>query len=166
MMVNVNFYFLKNNMKDNYQICISSPPDREKLVAEILFDHIQWAEINQESDILQIQIYPRPDEKPWRINLLTLISVLNEAKFKLVGNFEITNLNKSFEYKLTSSFFQKQTCCNINYDGKIIAKIYYISNELIAEMHIFHKLGWLKIPLYEFKAALEEAKLHILNHKQ
>jgi hypothetical protein len=40
-------------MATSCRICISSPPDREKLVAEILFGDVQWAEIDQEADILQ-----------------------------------------------------------------------------------------------------------------
>lgn len=37
-------------MKDKHRICISSPPDREKLVAEIFFGDTQWAELNQEGE--------------------------------------------------------------------------------------------------------------------
>ena len=35
-------------MATSYRICLSSPPDREKLVAEIFVGDVQWAEINQE----------------------------------------------------------------------------------------------------------------------
>ncbi len=72
-------------MKDRYRIYISSPPDRNKLVAEIFFDDIQWAEINQEHDILGIEFYPRPDLQPWRIDFRCAINALNEAKKKLLG---------------------------------------------------------------------------------
>lgn len=50
-------------MTDKYRICISSPPDRNNLVAEIFFGYIQWAEINTEQKNVQIEFYPRPDGK-------------------------------------------------------------------------------------------------------
>jgi hypothetical protein len=68
-----------------YRICISSPPDRDNLVAEIFFDDAQWAEINQEHSILEIEFYPRPDGEPWRINFLNAIQALDEAKKQLLG---------------------------------------------------------------------------------
>jgi hypothetical protein len=76
-----------------YEIVIASPPDREKLVAMISFkvdelaefDSVQWAEINQESDVLQIEFYPRPDGKPWRIDAQTAIDALIEARHRLIS---------------------------------------------------------------------------------
>lgn len=70
-------------MKDTYRICISSPPDREKLVAEIFFGNSQWAEINQEQGDYQIEFYPRVDRSPWIIGFSSVIKILNEAKKKL-----------------------------------------------------------------------------------
>jgi hypothetical protein len=72
-------------MKNTHRICISSPPDREKLVAEIFFGDVQWAEINQERDVLEIEFYPRPDDEPWRIDFSSAINALEEAKRRLVG---------------------------------------------------------------------------------
>jgi hypothetical protein len=72
-------------MKDAHRICISSPPDREKLVAEILFGDVQWAELNQEHDSLQVEFYPRPDGEPWRIDYKDALKALDEAKRRLVG---------------------------------------------------------------------------------
>jgi hypothetical protein len=69
-----------------YEIGISSPPDREKLVAEISFDNIQWAEINQEREVLEVEFYSRPDGEPWRIDYQDAVKALDEAKRKLVGN--------------------------------------------------------------------------------
>lgn len=71
-------------MKKTYRICISSPPDRDHLVAEIFFEDVQWAEVNQERGSLDTEFYARPDGQPWRIDYLTAISALNEAKNKLV----------------------------------------------------------------------------------
>lgn len=39
---------------DQFRITIASIPDREHLVAEILFQGIQWAEISNEEDELAI----------------------------------------------------------------------------------------------------------------
>ncbi len=73
-------------MKQEFRICISSPPDREHLVAEIFFEDMQWAEINQERDILEVEFYARPDGIPWRFNYEGALKSLNEAKRKLVGS--------------------------------------------------------------------------------
>ena len=54
-------------MSDDARICISSPPDREKLVAEIFFSDQQWGEVNQEGSELELGVYPRQDGSPWRI---------------------------------------------------------------------------------------------------
>jgi hypothetical protein len=72
-------------MKDKYRICISSPPDRKKLVAEIFFGNVQWAEMNQERGDFEIEFYPRVDGTPWRIDFSSVISALNEAKKRLAG---------------------------------------------------------------------------------
>ncbi len=67
-----------------YRICISSPPDREKVVAEIFFGPNQWAEINQEQAGLQIEYYQRPDGKPWTMDFEIAASVMIDAKQALV----------------------------------------------------------------------------------
>jgi hypothetical protein len=72
-------------MNDKLRISISSPPDREKLVAEISFGDEQWAEINQEREALEVEFYPRPDGEPWRIDYQDALSALNEAKRRLIG---------------------------------------------------------------------------------
>jgi hypothetical protein len=72
-------------MKDKHRICISSPPDREKLVAEIFFGDTQWAEINQEHEALEVEFYPRSDGEPWRIDYQAALSALDEAKRRLEG---------------------------------------------------------------------------------
>ncbi len=65
------------------KICISSPPDREFLVAEIFVGNEQIAEINQENEKAEVEIYPRKSGDFWRINYEDLIMVLEEAKQKL-----------------------------------------------------------------------------------
>jgi hypothetical protein len=73
-------------MNNNYKISSYCPPDREKLVADISFDGIQWAEINQERDSLEVEFYPRPDGLPWRIDFQLALRALDDAKRKLVGD--------------------------------------------------------------------------------
>lgn len=68
-----------------YRLCVSSPPDREKLVAEIFFGDDQFAELNQEGAELQLEIYSRRDGKPWQVPLGTLEKALADARLRLVG---------------------------------------------------------------------------------
>jgi len=72
-------------MAEDMRICISSPPDREKLVAEIFFGNEQWAELNQEGETLELEFYPKPGCKFWRLGLDNVIEALNEAKRQLTG---------------------------------------------------------------------------------
>lgn len=72
-------------METKYHVDISSPPDREKLVAEISFNNCQWAELNQEGTELQLEFYPRPDGKPWNISLQAVEEALKAAKERLTG---------------------------------------------------------------------------------
>ncbi len=72
-------------MSDELRITISSPPDREKLVAEIFFGSNQWAEMNQEKGHLQIEFYPRPDGKPWDLDFSSVMNALQKAKLRLTG---------------------------------------------------------------------------------
>lgn len=73
-------------MKNKHRILLASPPDRERLVAEIFFDDIQWAEINQEREGLEVEFYARPDGEPWRIDYQVAIDAMDEAKRKLISN--------------------------------------------------------------------------------
>ena len=72
-------------MSDGFRIDVASPPDREKLVAEVFFDDEQIAEINQETAELQIEIYPRPSGTPWVLSCGDFLAALNQAKQRLVG---------------------------------------------------------------------------------
>lgn len=70
---------------DKFRITIASLPDREELVAEILYDNVQWAEISQETDDLVVQFYAHPRQKYWEFSLYEAIKILEKAKKKLVG---------------------------------------------------------------------------------
>ena len=72
-------------MSDEVRICISSPPDRERLVAEIFFSGQQWGEINQEGSALELEVYPRQDGQPWRISYNAVLSALQDARERLSG---------------------------------------------------------------------------------
>jgi hypothetical protein len=70
-------------------IGLSSPPDREYLVADIfLDDQIQVAEVNIESGAIKVEIYVHPEGIPWELDLDELITSLNEAKSRLQGFYE------------------------------------------------------------------------------
>ena len=68
-----------------YRIDIASPPDREKLVAQIIFGDTQWAELSHEDGTLQMEFYSRPDGEPWRIDYQEVIAALDQAKRRLIG---------------------------------------------------------------------------------
>ena len=69
-----------------YRIDIASPPDREKLVAQIIFGDTQWAELTNEHGTLVVEFYPRPDGEFWRIDYQEVIAALDQAKKRLVGS--------------------------------------------------------------------------------
>lgn len=70
---------------EKFRITIASLPDRERLVAEILYEGVQWAEISQEKDDeLIIQLYPHPREKHWEFPYDDALRTLEEAKNKLL----------------------------------------------------------------------------------
>jgi hypothetical protein len=68
-----------------FEIVISSPPDRLKLVAEIFFSGEQFAELNQESEEVAIEIYPRRDGKPWNLFPEQVTSAIAQAALALKG---------------------------------------------------------------------------------
>jgi len=72
-------------MRSSLRVEIASPPDREKLVAQIMMDNEQWAEINQEGIELEIEFYPRQDGKPWVIPFNAALQALEEGRRRLLG---------------------------------------------------------------------------------
>jgi len=71
--------------KNKYTIstCIASPPDREKVVYEIVINNEQFAEVNQETEKRSVEIYPKKDGAPWILELEELIDLLQKAKKNL-----------------------------------------------------------------------------------
>ena len=72
-------------LKNKVRVDIASPPDRERLVAQIMIGNEQWAEINQEQEELQIEIYPRQDGQPWIVDYKDIVEALAEARGRLLG---------------------------------------------------------------------------------
>lgn len=72
-------------MSRQLRICISSPPDRERLVAEIFFDNTQWAELSQEDGTLRLEFYPLPTGESWQLSWDEVTSALEQAKERLLS---------------------------------------------------------------------------------
>ncbi len=70
---------------EKFRITIGSFPDKENLVADIIYENAQWAEITQETDELIVQFYSHPRQKYWEINLEDALEILEKAKKKLLA---------------------------------------------------------------------------------
>jgi phage pi2 protein 07 len=73
---------------NTFRITIASPPDREQLVAEVLFGNEQVAELNTERGTLAIELYPRADGQAWSFDADQFQSALAQAKAKLLGRHQ------------------------------------------------------------------------------
>jgi hypothetical protein len=72
-------------MSEKMRGCISSPPDRERLVAEIFLGDGQWAELNQDGNKLDLEICPERSGEYWSLDFEGVVDILVEAKRRLVG---------------------------------------------------------------------------------
>jgi hypothetical protein len=64
----------------------SQVPDRDNLVAELWSGNEQWGEISQETDTLQLEIYPKTsneDNAAWSFDLSEVLEKLLEAEKRL-----------------------------------------------------------------------------------
>lgn len=73
------------NYKNKFRIVIASLPHLENCVCEIYYDHVQWAEISQESVEIMIQFYAHPSMDCWEFPLDVALEVLNESKNFFLG---------------------------------------------------------------------------------
>ena len=74
-------------MKHNhFEILITSPPDRELVVAEIYYNNEQWAEISQDTGNPIVQFYSPDHRKYWEFSYDEAIAVLEKAKQRLLGD--------------------------------------------------------------------------------
>lgn len=78
--------FKKNNETNKYMICLNRRHSYKKSVVEIFFEKAQWAEINQEKGVLEVEFYKSPDGQPWKIDYCDVINALADAKQKLTKN--------------------------------------------------------------------------------
>ena len=69
---------------EKFRITIASVPDRENLVAEILYEGVQWAEVSQEKEELLIQFYSHPRKDYWEFSLEQALQALEQAKKKML----------------------------------------------------------------------------------
>jgi len=70
---------------EKFRITIASPPDRELLVAEIIYDGVQWAEVSQDTGELIVQFYSHPRLKCWEFPFDDAFAALMKAKKRLLG---------------------------------------------------------------------------------
>jgi phage pi2 protein 07 len=70
---------------NTFRITLASPPDREHVVAEVLFGDEQVAELNTERGAVTIELYPRADGQAWSFDAEQFQSALAQAKAKLLG---------------------------------------------------------------------------------
>lgn len=68
-----------------FEITIGSVPDREELIATISYDGFSWAEISHETDDMMVQFHMHPHKAFWDIPLDQAISILNQAKKKMLA---------------------------------------------------------------------------------
>jgi hypothetical protein len=79
-------YFPKANaMFDSYRIVLTSPPDRESVVAEIWLGEEMWAEVANEKGPLTIEFFPRTNEGTWLLEYEDVMEAIQMAKDKLMG---------------------------------------------------------------------------------
>ncbi len=70
---------------EKFCITIGSLPHKERLVADIFYDNVQWAEISQEvDDELVIEFYAHPRGGDWSFPLEEALKILEQAKNKLL----------------------------------------------------------------------------------
>jgi hypothetical protein len=74
-----------NVTENKMRVTIASPPDGQKLVGKVFFEDEQWPELNQESGVPKIEIYPRRNGQPCTFRLDEAVLTLEVAKTRLTG---------------------------------------------------------------------------------
>ncbi|REK07874.1 MAG: hypothetical protein DWQ37_20945 [Planctomycetota bacterium] len=72
-------------MAASIKVDLASPPDRKRLVAQIMVGNEQWAELNQEQRDLELEFYTRSDGRPWVLSFDDAVGALNLARQRLIG---------------------------------------------------------------------------------
>lgn len=139
MKVSLLFVLEFNNMyKNEYEIWIASPSDREYLVAEV-YHKLLFAEINQEHGYLEIQIYPTSDRKIM-VSLNDFVEALHAAKEHL----QAKHVHAAAEDRITIRQKDSNEVCLLS-ENRMFATI---SNGLL-ELNI-PQGSLLKLPLDRF----------------
>jgi hypothetical protein len=66
-------------------LVIGSPPDREKLVAELYDGNVQWGELQNETGRLILEVHPEPNGLFWEFSFEELMKLLQQAERELTG---------------------------------------------------------------------------------
>lgn len=70
---------------EEFEILIASSQERERVVAEIFYENVQWEEISQETeDELIVQFYPHTNQEYWEFELEEAIQAPEKARNKLL----------------------------------------------------------------------------------
>ena len=85
---------------EKFCITVASLPDREHLVSEIMYEHRQWLEISEETEVFLVQFYWYPDQKYWEFSLDEALQIIEQAAQRLI------DIPIADEYK---HLFPKQT---------------------------------------------------------
>ncbi|MES2344905.1 MAG: hypothetical protein V4494_03080 [Chlamydiota bacterium] len=67
-----------------FEIDILNYFDKQEFVAEICYDHVQWAEISQQGNTLTVKFYPHPKEECWQFSCEDAAAAITEAKKRLL----------------------------------------------------------------------------------
>ena len=69
---------------EKFYITVASLPDREQLVSEICYDHLQWVEISQETGALIIEFYFYQKKPYWEFPYDEALKMLKRARNRLL----------------------------------------------------------------------------------
>jgi hypothetical protein len=70
------------------KVLITSPPDRDTVVAEVYFGDAQFAELRVEGSSIVCEVYASRSGRPWRVGLRELREALSQAEKRLTGDIE------------------------------------------------------------------------------
>ncbi len=70
----------------SFEIVITSPPDRDDVVAELSYNNAQILEVSWEHPPqFIVEIYPAPDGKPWHFDFDAFSIALQKTKERLIA---------------------------------------------------------------------------------
>jgi hypothetical protein len=69
----------------SFEIFVASVPDRKKVVVAIWYNNAQLAELSNERESLDLELYANPSGEPWKIGFDEFVLVLAKAKGRLLN---------------------------------------------------------------------------------